>query len=558
MPELSGPLRTQVKKRMQGNTVVVDENINSPTFQFARRFNVAVPFIDRHLAEGRATRVAIRSTCEDISFASLAERVAKCGNALLRLGLAPRSRLLMVVKDCPEFFYVFWGAIKAGVVPVPLNTTLRVDDYKFMIEDSYCAAIVYSMEFAEQVETAVASARHRPRHVLSIEAGDGASILTKMGESPGTLTAASASASDECFWLYSSGSTDRPKGVVHCHRDMVITSQLYGVNILGIRPDDVCFSAAKLFFAYGLGNAMTFPLWVGATSVLFSDRPTPQSTFAIIERFRPTLYFGGPTLYAAQVHALSTSKPDLSSIRLCVSAGEALPPHVMRKWLEHTGTLILDGIGSTEALHIFISNRTDDFKLGTSGRLVAGYDAKILDDKGQPVREGKDGQLYIRGQSISKYYWRNSRRVRSTSLDGWTNTGDTFVQDSDGYYVYRGRNDDMLKVGGTWCSPFEIEVVLAEHPGVREAAVVGRADADGLTKPEAWIVMNEQRADPTKIERELVQHCKAKLAPYQYPRWFHFIPELPKTMTGKIQRFKLRERAIKNLHDDGLANAAVA
>jgi benzoate-CoA ligase family protein len=379
-----------------------------------------------------------------------------------------------------------------------------------------------------------------------------------MGESPGTLTAASASASDECFWLYSSGSTDRPKGVVHCHRDMVITSQLYGVNVLGIRADDVCFSAAKLFFAYGLGNAMTFPLWVGATTVLLPDRPTPQSTFAIIERFRPTLYFGGPTLYAAQVHALSTSKPDLSSIRLCVSAGEALPPHVMKKWREHTGTIILDGIGSTEALHIFISNRADDFKPGTSGRLVTGYDAKILDDKGQPVREGKDGQLYIRGESISKYYWRNSRRVRSTSLDGWANTGDTFAQDSDGYYVYRSRNDDMLKVDGTWCSPFEIEVVLTEHPGVREAAVVGRADADGLAKPEAWIVMNEQRADPTKIERELVQHCKAKLASYQYPRWFHFIPELPKTVTGKVQRFKLRERAIKNHHDDGLSNAAVA
>ncbi len=543
---------------MQGNTVVVGESVKSRTFQFARRFNVAVPFIDRHLAEGRATRVAIRSTGEDISFASLAERVAKCGNALLHLGLAPRSRLLMVVKDCPEFFYVFWGAIKAGIIPVPLNTMLRVDDYKFMIEDSGCAAIVYSMEFAEQVEIAVASARHRPRHVLSIEPADGASILTKMGESPGTLTAAATSAGDECFWLYSSGSTDRAKAVVHCHRDMVVTSQLYGVNVLGICPDDICFSAAKLFFAYGLGNAMTFPLWVGATTVLLPDRPTPQSTFAIIERFRPTLYFGGPTLYAAQIQALLTSKPDLSSIRLCVSAGEALPLHIMKKWRELTGTLILDGIGSTEALHIFISNRLDDFKPGTSGRLVAGYDAKILDDKGHPVREGKDGQLYIRGDSIAKYYWNSSRRVRSTSLDGWINTGDTFVQDSDGYYVYRGRNDDMLKVSGTWCSPFEIEVVLTEHPGVREAAVVGRADADGLAKPEAWIVMNEQCTDPTSIERELVQHCKIKLAPYQYPRWFHFISELPKTATGKIQRFKLRERAIQNHHHDGPPNAAVA
>jgi benzoate-CoA ligase family protein len=539
---------------MRDNTVVVDKNNN---FQFARRFNVAVSFIDRHLTEGRATRIAIRSVAEDVSYASLADRVAKCGNALLRLGIAPKSRLLMVIRDCPEFFYVFWGAIKVGIIPVPLNTALRVDDYKFMIEDSCCAAIVYSMEFAEEVETAVANAHHRPRHVLSIEPGDGASILTEMGHSPGALRAAVASAGDDCFWLYSSGSTDRPKGAIHCHRDMVLTSHLYGVNILKIVPNDICFSAAKLFFAYGLGNSMTFPLWVGATTVLLSDRPTPQSTFAIIERFRPTLYFGGPTLYAAQVQALSTSKPDLSSIRLCVSAGEALPAHILKKWKDLTGTLILDGIGSTEALHIFISNRLNDLKFGTSGRLVPGYDAKIVDDKGQPVSQGKDGQLHIRGDSIAKHYWNNSKRIRSTVSHGWINTGDTFVQDSDGYYVYRGRNDDMLKVGGTWCSPFEIEAVLTEHPGVREAAVVGRADADGLIKPEAWIVMNEQRADPAKIEPELVQYCKAKLAPYQYPRWFHFIPELPKTATGKIQRFKLRH-APQDHRTDGSPSTAVA
>jgi benzoate-CoA ligase family protein len=540
---------------MRDNTVVVDKNNK---FLFARRFNVAVPFIDRHLTEGRATRVAIRSVGEDVSYASLADRVARCGNALLRLGIAPKSRLLMVVRDCPEFFYVFWGAIKAGIIPVPLNTALRVDDYKFMIEDSGCAAIVYSMEFAEGVETAVANAHHRLRHVLSIEPGDGTSILTEIGRSPGPLRAAIATADDDCFWLYSSGSTDRPKGAIHCHRDMILTSHLYGVNILKMSPGDICFSAAKLFFAYGLGNSMTFPLWVGATTVLLSDRPTPQSTFAIIERFRPTLYFGGPTLYAAQVQALSTSKPDLSSIRLCVSAGEALPAHISKKWRDLTGTLILDGIGSTEALHIFISNRLNDLKFGTSGRLVPGYDAKIVDDKGQLVRQGKDGQLNIRGESIARHYWNNSKRVRSTDSHGWMNTGDTFTQDSDGYYVYRGRSDDMLKVGGTWCSPFEIEAVLTEHPGVSEAAVVGRADADGLIKPEAWIVMNEQRADPAKIEPELVQYCKAKLAPYQYPRWFHFIPELPKTATGKIQRFKLRHRAHQDHRPDGSPNTAVA
>jgi acyl-coenzyme A synthetase/AMP-(fatty) acid ligase len=285
---------------------------------------------------------------------------------------------------------------------------------------------------------------------------------------------------------------------------------------------------------------MTFPLWVGATTVLLPDRLTPQSTFAMIERFRPTLYFGIPHLYAAQIQALDSSKPDLTSIRLCVSACEALPTPIFKKWHELTGTVILDGIGSTEALHIFISNRIDDLCPGTSGRVVPGYEAKVLDERGETVRQGQCGQLHIRGPSVAKNCWSSSRRVQKSSSGCWIDTGDIFLQDADGYYVYRGRSDDMLKVTGTWCSPFEIEAVLNEHPGVREAAVVGRADADGLIKPEAWIVIDENRADPARIEGDLVQHCKIKLAPYKYPRWFHFIPELPKTATGKVQRFKLR------------------
>lgn len=525
---------------MQDHTVIAVPNVQSTGLRFARRFNVAVPFIDRHLKEGRGSRLAIRSAVEDVSYAELAERVARCGNALRRLGLPARARLLMVVKDCPEFFYLFWGAIKAGIVPVPLSTELRPDDYKYTIEDSRCAAVVYSSEFAGEIEDAVAHANHRPRHVLSVEANGHPSIVAMMGEVSGNLTPAHASAEDDCFWLYSSGSTDRPKGVVHRHRDMVVTSQLYGVDVLGIRPDDICFSAAKLFFAYGLGNAMTFPLWVGGTAVLLPDRATPQSTFATIERFRPTLYFGLPTLYAAQIHALGSSAPDLSSIRLCVSAGEALPVHIFQKWRELTGTVILEGVGSTEALHIYISNRIDDLQPGTSGRVVPGYVVKLLDDRGRPVQLGESGQLYIRGDSVAKCYFNNPKRTRQTMVDGWLNTGDTFVQNMDGFYVYCGRSDDMLKVSGTWCSPFEIEAVLNEHPGVLEAAVVGRADADGLIKPEAWLVLNQKRIDPGRIEREIVQHCKARLVPHKYPRWFHFVSELPKTPTGKIQRFRLR------------------
>jgi benzoate-CoA ligase family protein len=525
---------------MQDNTVVADQRVQPTELRFARRFNAAVRFVDHHLSEGRGGKFAIRCLAGDVSYAALAERVARCGNALRRLGLPARARVLMVVNDCPEFFYLFWGAIKAGIVPVPLDTELRAEDYKYFIEDSRCAALVYSAEVAEQVEVAVAHASHRPRHVFCVEADRSPNLQARMGEAPATLAASPASSDDECFWLYSSGSTDRPKGAVHRHRDLAVTSQRYGVEILGVRPDDICFSAAKLFFAYGLGNALTFPLWVGATSVLLPDRATPHSTFAVIERFRPTLYFGMPTLYAAQLQALATSAVDVSSIRLCVSAGEALPPHILEKWREQTDTAIIDGVGSTEALHIFISNRVDDLRPGTSGRLVPGYQAKILDERGRPVSPGERGQLYIRGDSIAKCYWNNPKRTRQTMVGGWLNTGDVFLQDRDGYYIYCGRSDDMLKVGGVWCAPSEIESVLKEHPGVTEAAVVGRADADGLIKPEAWIVLNQKRADPDRIERELVHYCQAHLVPYKYPRWFHFVSELPKTATGKIQRFKLR------------------
>ena len=525
---------------MEDNTVSIDTSTNPSTITYAPVFNVAASFIDRHLPEGRGDKVVIRSVAgNDVTYATLVENVNRAGNALLGLGIGYGERVLMMVKDSPEFFYLFWGAIKAGVVPVPINTLLRAKDYQFMIEDSGCVGVIYSPEFAAEVEPALANAARKPAHALRM-IGDGKSLTSLMTKASSTLKAAPASAEDDCFWLYSSGTTGTPKGAVHAHRDMVETGQHYAIDTLGLREDDVCFSAAKLFFAYGLGNGMTFPLWVGASCVLLPGPPTPDSTFDVIETFRPSVYFGVPTLYAAQLKSLETTSRDLSSLRACVSAGEALPADIFRRWQEKTGSGILDGIGSTEALHIFISNTLDDTKPGTSGRIVPGYQAKIVDESGGPVATGDSGRLLISGKSTARYYWNNPEKTAATMIDGWLDTGDTYIQDEAGYFHYCGRNDDMLKVGGIWCSPFEIEAKLIEHPKVLEAAVVGRADASELIKPEAFVVLNDPNDAGDLTESELLEHCKAGLARYKYPRWFQFVTELPKTATGKIQRFKLR------------------
>ncbi len=525
---------------MQQHTVEVDASVSPSGIRYPDVFNVAVPFIDRHLDEVRGGKAAIvfDDTGETVSYGQLAERVNRCGNLLRSLAWESEGRVLMVVKDCPEFLYVFWGAIKAGLVPVPLNTLLRADDYRHILEDSECAGLVYSPEYRGEVARALAGADHQPTFILCTEGPS--SVSDMLEEASAILEPAPTSADSECFWLYSSGSTGRPKGAVHRHRDIVTTCVHYAADTLGVLEDDVCFSAAKLFFAYGLGNAMTFPLWAGATAVLSGQRPTPELTFDIIETHQPTLFFGVPTLYAAQLRALDESPRDLSSLRCCVSAGEALPADIFRRWRERTGTLILDGIGSTEALHIFISNTADDYRPGTSGRPVPGYEARIADEEGEPVPAGETGRLFIRGDSTATHYWNNAERTAETMVEGWLNTGDTYYQDADGYYVYCGRSDDMLKVGGIWCSPVEIEGRLIEHPRVLEAAVVGRADADELIKPEAFVVLNDTSDASDALADELLEHCKEGLARYKYPRWVNFVDDLPKTATGKVQRYLLR------------------
>ena len=468
------------------------------TVELPARFNVAVPFIDRHVAEGRGAKPAILTARETVSYAELAERVNQTGNALLALGLQPGDRLLMVVKDCPGFFYLFWGAIKAGIVPVPPNTLLRAPDYAYMIEDSGCGLVVYSSEFTGEIEPALAQLGAKAPPAMTVDA-----FLAAMAQASPILEARLAAPEDDCFWLYSSGSTGRPKGAVHAQRDMVVTSELYGVRVLGVTEQDISYSAAKLFFAYGQGNGMTFPLWVGGTAVLDDRRPTPDSTFANIETFRPTIYYGVPTLYAAQLAALETTKRDLSSLRACVSAGEALPGDMFRRWKEQTGTT-------------------------------------ILDENGDPVAKGESGRLWIKAQSTAKYYWNKAEKTAETMVNGWLNTGDTYREDQDGYFIYEGRSDDMLKVGGIWCSPVEIENCLVGHPAVLEAAVVGQADGQALIKPKAIVVLKQPGDAGAALTEALMAHCKKTLAPYKYPRWVEYVPELPKTATGKIQRFKLR------------------
>ena len=360
---------------MAAHSVTLDNTVTPPAISYSPVFNVASAFIDRHLTEGRGGKTAIIVHDDEtvVTYEELAERVNRCGNLLRPLAAEERGRVLMVIKDCPEFFYVFWGAIKAGLVPVPLNTMLRADDYRYFLEDSRCSGLVYSPEYRNELTPALAASDHQPNFILSTEGPS--SLSDMMQEVSAILEPAPSTPDDECFWLYSSGSTGRPKGAVHRHRDIVTTCVRYAVDTLGVEEDDICFSAAKLFFAYGLGNAMTFPLWVGATAVLSGQRPTPEMTFDIIEKHRPTLFFGVPTLYAAQLRALEQQQRDLSSIRYCVSAGEALPADIFRRWQERAGTLILDGIGSTEALHIFISNTPKDYRPGASGRPVPGYEA---------------------------------------------------------------------------------------------------------------------------------------------------------------------------------------
>ncbi len=527
---------------MKDHSVSIETVGGKTELRFAPVFNAGAAFIDRHTDEATLDKVFLRTTDgEQVTYRTLADQVNRCGNALLDVGLRPGERMLMVVKDCPEFAYLFWGAIKAGIIPVPLSTLLGEREVRSMIDDSRAGAVIFSPEFSDAVQRGARAADHKPALFLPT-IGEGDSIAGLIQRASASLRVVPTAPGDDCFWLYSSGSTGGPKGVVHAHRSMAVVAHHSGVEGLGITPDDVIFSASKLSFAYGLGNSLHVPLWVGAGSVLAAPKPTPELVFEVIEKFRPTVFFSVPTLFVSLLNALETREADLSSLRLCLSSGEALPPALFHRWRERTGQPLLEVMGTTESCYCFFVSHANACKAGFAGLVAPGHEARIVGQDGRDVERGTAGQLLIRSQASAKHYWDQPEKTAQTMLEGgWLKTGDTFLQDEEGYFQCRGRNDDMMKVGGIWCSPFEIEGKLMEHDKVLETAVVARADGHDLIKPEAWVVLKNPQDACKELEEELVEHCRDGLAPYKFPRWFNFVEELPKTVTGKIQRVKLRK-----------------
>jgi benzoate-CoA ligase len=510
------------------------------------RFNFAQHLLALNAV--RPNKTAFIDEHGSLSYAAVADRVRRVAGGLRALGLRREERVLLLMQDGADWPVSFLGAMYAGLVPVAVNTLLTADDYAYMLENSRAQAALVSGALLPPLSAAMVKCEHElkavivSRPIAPLHEGE-TDLEAFVGNAEPMARPAATSADDPGFWLYSSGSTGRPKGTVHSHANPYWTAELYGKRLLGLTEQDVCFSAAKLFFAYGLGNGLSFPMSVGATTILMAERPTPDATFARwlgkVGGVKPTVFFGAPTGFAGMLAHPALPKKGETALRMASSAGEALPAELGERFTRHFGVEIVDGIGSTEMLHIFLSNQPGKVRYGTTGWPVPGYEVELRGEDGKPVPDGEPGDLYIHGPSAAMMYWGNRAKTRDTFQGGWTKSGDKYVKNADGTYTYSGRSDDMLKVSGIYVSPFEVEATLVQHPAVLEAAVIGKEDAEGLTKTKAFVVL---KPGASASEEELKAFVKERLAPYKYPRFFEFVADLPKTATGKIQRFRLRER----------------
>ncbi|WP_047865308.1 benzoate-CoA ligase family protein [Rubrobacter aplysinae] len=497
--------------------------------------------VDANLEAGRAGKVAIYCEGEEVTYGELAERINRLGNSLLDLGVRQEDRVLMVLNDTPAFPVTFFAAIRIGAVPIPTNTLLGAEDYRFFVENSRAEVVVLDSQHHEKVSEGLRDLDASPTLILADGDAGGCLRLADLIEAgDAELSPADTHRDDPAFWLYSSGSTGKPKAAVHLQHDIDYTCDTYARNVLRISEEDHVFSASKLFHAYGLGNGISFPYWAGASTVLYPGKPTPEAILETAQANRPTLFFSVPTLYNAMLNHPGAEEYDLSSIRLCASAAEALPASIWHRWRDTFGSVILDGIGSTEMLHIFVSNTEEELKPGSSGKPVPGYEARIIDEEGHSLGRGHAGYLAVKGDSAAAFYWRNHEKTKATMQGDWLFAGDWYHVDEDGFYWYEGRSDDMIKVSGLWVSPVEIENVLGEHPAVIEAAAVG-VTVDELTRVKASVILREDHEASEGLIGELQDWCKERLKRYQYPHVVEFAEDLPKTVTGKIQRFKLRQ-----------------